>query len=280
MTNALAVQAPISDQLQQAEFFLRSGFMPKHFDTTAKVYAAITLGQELGLAPWAALNNIFVIGGKPSINANLMLSLIQSSGLLTDFDIDANDQRAIVRFGRRSVGVYTSTFTMEDAKRAGLTTGTNSRMWSNYPKAMLKARAIADCARTLFADVLLGMYTPEEIGAEVSGIAPDGSLIIIPPVALTKDEGRRLAEKWLAQGLTGADLRAALGGGYDQWTQGYEAADARIAEWLKDQHQEAEAEAQGHNDAQDEAESEDRAAMDADADADEEYQAALDRDPD
>lgn len=273
-THAITVQTPLSDQLAQADFFVKSGFMPKHFDTVPKVYAAITLGQELGLAPWAALNNIFVIGGKPSINANLMLSLIQSSGLLTEFDVDVNEARAIVKMSRRGVGSYTSTFGMDDAKRAGLLSGNNSRMWNTYPKAMLKARAIADCARTLFADVLLGMYTPDELGAQVSGVAVDGSLIIVPPLPLTKDEARTLAKKWLdSDGLTSADIRAALECGWEEWTKGYESADEAVRQWLVKQRGNAESPQLPPGEHTD-PESEDDDQIERD------FIAALDRDPD
>lgn len=244
MNNELAIRTPMQDTIAQAEWFVKSSFMPKHLDTVHKVYAVITLGQELGLQPWAALNNIYVIGGKPSINANLMLSLIQRSGLLDRFEVKTTDAQATVTMGRRGVGSYASTFTLEDAKRANLTTGTNSRMWQTYPKAMLKARAIADCARTLFADVLLGMYTPEELGAEVAGVTEDGAFTIVTPTPLTKDEGKRLFEKWHEKGLAGSDLREALGGGYDQWMQGYDAADARIAEWVRQRDADLPAEAE------------------------------------
>jgi hypothetical protein len=246
MNSTLAIHKPINEQLAQAEFFVKSGFMPRHFDTVPKVYAAITLGQELGLAPWAALNNIFVIGGKPSINANLMLSLIQSSGLLSAFEVDANDARAIVTMGRKGVGTYVSTFSLDDAKRAQLTTGSNAHMWTKYPKAMLKARAIADCARTLFADVLLGMYTPEELGAQVE-VDKTGEIIVLHetvpalpetvPVRLSKSDARALAKKWAdSDALTSADIRAALGGGWEDWAGDFESADARVKAWIDEQH--------------------------------------------
>jgi hypothetical protein len=48
--------------------------------------------------------------------------------------------------------------------------------WEKYPEAMLKARAITECARDACEEVLFGLhYTPEELGAEV---AEDGTVII------------------------------------------------------------------------------------------------------
>lgn len=179
MTNAITtVSAPLAEQLKQAEWFARSGFMPKHLDSAAKVYAVVTLGQELGLGPWAAINNIYLAGNKPTINTNLMLSLIHASGLLEHFDVTASETTATVTMARRGVGTYTATFSMADANTAGLTTGYNAQTWKKYPRNMLKARAISDCARTLFADVLLGMYTPEELGARVT-MNESGDIVVI-----------------------------------------------------------------------------------------------------
>lgn len=67
----------------------------------------------------------------------------------------------------------------------------------------------------------------------------DGTFTEVPKRPLTKDEGQRLAAKWQdAKALTGADLKKALGGSYDQWMDGYDAADKRITEWYADQFKE------------------------------------------
>ncbi len=52
--------------------------------------------------------------------------------------------------------------------RAGVGQAKWKDNWHNYPKAMLWARAVSQCARMQFADVLMGVsLTPEELGAEV-----------------------------------------------------------------------------------------------------------------
>jgi hypothetical protein len=244
MNNALAVRTPVADQLAQAEWFARSGFMPKHLDTPAKVYAVVSLGQELGLGPWAAINNVYLAGGKPTINANLMLALIQGSGALERFDAQVTDTEATVTMARRGVGSYTARFSLDDAERAGLLAGYNGQTWKKYPRAMLKARAIADAARTMFADVLLGMYTPDELGAQVTVDAATGEITVVAeppaprsPARMTKDEARKLATKWAeSDALTGTDIRAALGGGWEQWNGDYAAADSRVADWVIERH--------------------------------------------
>jgi hypothetical protein len=64
----------------------------------------------------------------------------------------------------------------------------------------------------------------------------EGTAAVVTKLPLTKDEGKRLADKWMKdKALTGADLKKALGGSYDQWMDGYDAADKRVSDWYADQ---------------------------------------------
>ncbi|MDX1745809.1 MAG: hypothetical protein R3324_07720, partial [Halobacteriales archaeon] len=62
------------------------------------------------------------------------------------------------------VAEQTVTFTMEDAKRAGLAGKDN---WKHYPRQMLRWRAVTEVSRFLFADLDMGTkvtYTADEMG--------------------------------------------------------------------------------------------------------------------
>jgi hypothetical protein len=193
---AITVTRSMQDEIAQAEWFAKSDLMPKHINSPQKVFAITTLGRELGLGPWAAINNIYIAGGKPTINAALMLALIQRSNLLEKFEVEVSEAEAVVTMARRGVGTYTARFSMADADRAGLTSGFNSHSWKKYPKAMLKARALSDVARTLFADVILNLYTPEELDAPVE-VTADGEIRVLP----------NFAEEQAVNGWTKANLR-------------------------------------------------------------------------
>lgn len=160
-----------SVMLEQADMFVRSGLLPRGIDTAQKVVVIMTMGRELGIAPWAALNGINVIQGKPTISPQLMLALINRSGEAMDIQIDdpetiAKNKACAVTMTRADRSSHTEIFTMNMAQAMGLS---NKDNWKKQPANMLKWRAIAACARVVFPDVLAGFtYTPEEINPDIS----------------------------------------------------------------------------------------------------------------
>jgi hypothetical protein len=136
--------------------------------TVAQAAAALLTGQELGLSPMAALRSIDVIppgSGSPALRAAALRALVQHHG----HDIwvtESTDTRAVVRGLRAGTDiVQESVWTIDRAKRMRLR-GFNSPdgAWQRMPKNQLVARATAECARLIAADVLLGLpYVVEEI---------------------------------------------------------------------------------------------------------------------
>jgi hypothetical protein len=173
---------------EQAQILLESGFLPKAIDTVPKAVAIAMHGAELGIPIWTALNNINVIQGKPSASPQLMLALINRSGQLEDMSIDVNDDRAIVTMKRKGRTAHIEEFSMADARQMMTTEYVNGQRkqipladkynWKQMPQTMMKWRAVAACARVAFPDCILGLYTPEEMGADVS-VDDEGNMTVI-----------------------------------------------------------------------------------------------------
>lgn len=161
---ALVIAGQFDQLLDMAAKLLRSGMLPHSIKTPEAAAAIIVKGIELGLPPMAALNGINVIKGKPTISPQLMLSLINRSGLLEDLSITTGDNGASVTMKRRGRAPHTATFGPKEAKGLGLMGKDN---YKQQAPTMYQWRAVAACARIVFPDVLDGMYTPEEMGAEV-----------------------------------------------------------------------------------------------------------------
>ena len=189
MTNELAIIPPdhwLAMQ-SQAKALVDSGFLPQGVNTPQKAVAIMMLGRELGIAPWASLTSINVIQGKPTVSPQLMLGLINRSGQLEDMVMESYDGGCKVTMTRKGRTPHGEEFTMQDAATLGLTTRDN---WRKQPATMLKWRAVAACARVVFADVILGLYTPDEMGADVS-TDDQGNMTVLSVPAPTRQQPQR-----------------------------------------------------------------------------------------
>lgn len=144
-----------------------------------QIAVGIMKGLEIGMPPLAALANIAIINGRPTIWGDGAIALAQSRGLLSgieEIEIGtipgaddtvqdfATDYGIEVRLTRKGVsGAFVGRFTVGDAKRAKLWANASKQPWMLYPKRMLRMRAIGFAIRNGFADCLAGMYIREEI---------------------------------------------------------------------------------------------------------------------
>lgn len=139
--------------------------------TEAQAMAVMAKGYELGLTLTASFEFIQVIEGKPALTPRGALALVMQSGMLENLKIeDLKDANGVptacrVTMKRRGGFEYTSEFTMEDAKRAGLVK-TNGA-WEKYPANMLRWRATGYCIDVVFSDVCGGMKRADEFGANI-----------------------------------------------------------------------------------------------------------------
>lgn len=125
------------------------------------VLACFLTGHELGIGPMQALAKIHVIEGRPAISAELMRALVLGHG--HDLWIEEQSSERCIIAGKRRNSTRESrvTWTLDDARRAGLV---GKDVWKKYPGAMLLARATGPLCRGVFADVLAGVsYTLEEL---------------------------------------------------------------------------------------------------------------------
>lgn len=182
------VMAPAVELARQ---IVGTEFVPRGLrGNAAGIVAAIMYGDELGLGPMQALAKIAVIDGKPSLSAEAQRALILRAG--HELRVDESSTTRVTVSGRRSGSDSWSsvTWTLDDAKRANLAGKPN---WRTYPRQMLTARATAELARLLFADVIGGMIATEEIDdGDPLGDEPVGD---VKPVAKTTTTRRRRKDK-------------------------------------------------------------------------------------
>lgn len=177
-----------------------SGICPKDFiGKPESVMVAIQMGMELGLTPMAALQNIAVINGRPSVWGDAQVAIVRATGLVEDYaesetnnDIEplfrelafaaddkerlpllkkisglqstlkkeADDFGVSVYIKRKGYDGQFGRFTVADAKKAQL--WGKAGPWTQYPFRMLKWRARSFLLRDTFPDALRGLLSVEE----------------------------------------------------------------------------------------------------------------------
>jgi len=157
MKNEIATM-PVNDIMVMAKTFAESGMFTDTKDM-AKAFVKIQAGQEIGVAPFQAMTGIHIIQGKPTVGAGIMASKVKGSGKYDYRVLQQDESACILEFfqGKESLGK--SSFTIEDAKKAG------TQNITKFPRNMLFARAISNGIKWYTPDVFLGpVYVPEEMG--------------------------------------------------------------------------------------------------------------------
>lgn len=152
----------IDNAWRLAQFAAESGMAKTR--NPHEAWFRIIFGWELGISPMTAIRTIYSVNGTPTCSGEAMLSLIRRSGLAKEIAISGDDEKAVVKMVRADSGErYEATFTIEHARRAGLL---GKGPWQQYPGKMLKWRAVSECGKFLFPDVIGGLYTVEEMSPD------------------------------------------------------------------------------------------------------------------
>lgn len=199
--------ATLGEAMEFSKMLADSTMVPRAYQGKPQdILVCVQWGQEIGLAPLQALQNIAVINGKPSVYGDAAMALVQASAVCEDvqeyFEGEGTPNPIAVcvakRRGRKEV---VAKFSVEDAKRAGL--WGKQGPWQAYPKRMMQMRARGFALRDAFPDVLKGLITAEEAQDypdeakprqakditprnPLDAIAPPVSQLISDPVAISQ----------------------------------------------------------------------------------------------
>jgi hypothetical protein len=184
---------------------------------------AIMLAQEWSHARdvdlLTTLQNVDIIQGKLVPSATLLRALAVRAGYEVIVK-DVSPQAATVVVSKGGTELGRTTFTIDDAKSAGLLGKDN---WKKHPQAMLVARATSQAMRWYAADVMVGVYDLDEVESDAVAVledppepeARDGSGDIVDAEIVTdvrsvvagldEDTAADLKEWWKAQGFPAID---------------------------------------------------------------------------
>lgn len=144
------------------------------FGVSSPAAAAMIMakGAELGLPFTASFDLIHVIDNKPGLSPRGALAILHASPEIARIDIRPLTDDKGVYLGhectieRRNGFAYTAQFTLADARRADLIKPKSA--WEKYPVNMCLWRAVGFAADVVAPDIIGGMKTADQYGAELT----------------------------------------------------------------------------------------------------------------
>lgn len=196
MSNELAMFA-VSDMQTMAQAVAKSGLFG--MKTPEQALALMLVAQAEGQHPATITQDYDIIQGKACRKTHSVMARFQQMGGKVQWH-ELTDKVADATFSHPAGGSLRLKWTIEQAKAANLTGKDN---WKNYPRAMLRARCIAEGVRAVYPAAIGGMMVSEE--AQDSPIAErnmgDAVVVVDEPQALPpypQDRFDEMLPKWRA----------------------------------------------------------------------------------
>lgn len=179
------------DQVKALEALSEHAFNSKHFERLggkSGLFCIAMYAQELGLNPMTCLfGGMRPIQGNIELSPRMMNSMIRKAGHKIHI-LRSTDTECVLKGERCDTKeTYECTFTLEDARRAGLVRSGGS--WDKFPSDMLFARCLSRLARRLFSDVISTAYIEGEIEDEVEEVVkePQQEAVVVEEL-ISKEE--------------------------------------------------------------------------------------------
>lgn len=152
----------LEEAMKFCELMAHSDLVPAAYKgKPGNIMVAIQFGNELGMTPMRALRSIAVINGRATMWGDELLAMVLNSPVCEYVsETQSTEKVGVCVVKRKGAPEHVSTFTLEDAKRAGLLG--KQGPWQQYTKRMLTLRARGFALRDQFADVLAGLVSTEE----------------------------------------------------------------------------------------------------------------------
>lgn len=217
MTTRGVALTTIDDAWRFCDAIASTEMVPKSMrGKPAEVFAVVQAGAELGVTPFRALANVKIINGRVGPMGALAKALVRAAGVLekgtgfldkftgTEFEDDFTAHFTTLRKGETDV--RTSSFSVADAKRAGLWDKKSQRgepsPWVLYPKRMLTWRAVGFHMDDYYADVLMGFhiaevledYPPERVAAVMEPVETPTADPLLDQLEVQADPEKELAD--------------------------------------------------------------------------------------
>lgn len=155
-----------------AKLLASSSMVPEQFQGPEKGIAncviALNLAERMGVDPFMLMQNMYIVHGKPGLEAKLAIALVNGCGRFEplEFEFDGEKDtrrcRAFAKDIKSKKVLYSVWVTWAMAKAEGWVDKSGSK-WKTMPDLMFTYRSAMFFARVNAPEVLLGLQTKEEI---------------------------------------------------------------------------------------------------------------------
>jgi hypothetical protein len=207
-------------QLQRiGVMYARSKMVPAHFQgDEPSCMVAVQMAMRLNIDPFMFLQKTYVVGGKPGMEAPLVIALVNTRGPFKgpiNWDLKRDEKTGEVMectayATHKGTGqVCSSTITWKMVEAEGWSKKNGSK-WLTLREQMFKYRSAAFLARLYCPEVIMGMSTADELEEIELNPAPAASEREQPRRGL---RDRVVGNNVIDAGSEGSEVGAAGGGG-------------------------------------------------------------------
>lgn len=153
----------MTDRIEHAKIVAQSSLIPAEYrGKPADIVWAMDIGDALGVPYTQVMQSMVVARGKMTMSADLMGAVVRRAGHKLRLREDGDSVTATLIRADDADYEFTVTWDKAKAQAAGLWGSRGP--WQQYPRQMLRARAITEVCRQGASDALAGtVYTPEEL---------------------------------------------------------------------------------------------------------------------
>jgi hypothetical protein len=176
-----------------AKLFSESKLVPDHFrGSAASVFVALHMAMRMNLDPMMVMQKTYIIAGKPGMEAQLLIALVNARGPFTgpiqwEFAGEGDNRQCTAYAIHAKTGERCEmTVTWKMVKAEGWA-GKSGSKWQTIPDLMFRYRSATYLARLYCPEVIMGLSTVDELQEmDVIDVTPE-------PIPAIQSESR--AEK-------------------------------------------------------------------------------------
>ncbi len=174
--------------LKMANCLATSTVVPKEYHgNVGNCMIAIEMASRINTSPMMVMQNLFIVNGRPAWSSQWIIAMINSSRRYkTELQFEFGNAREDGGLSCRAWAedysghkVYGPKITMAMANQEGWTTKNGSK-WKTMPEVMIQYRAASFFGRMNCPDMIMGIYSSEEV-LDMDGIPTDGIALLVDP---------------------------------------------------------------------------------------------------